>query len=1107
MNRTFLTKINPPQARQLLSRQRLLESLERCRDYRLLLISAATGFGKTSLLVDFARHSDMALAWYTLDESDRDPATFCRFLLQSVRLIYPSFGQSFQQLLEQNLKELHQEPIIYRLAEEFIADLELLEQNSAEDFRETLLVLDDFQFAESFGVNRFVQRLIWWLPPAFHVIIATRALPEDLMLNKMLAKQMMSVLGPADLVFSAAEVNQLLRDYYEIDEPALGERLATYSEGWITAIILALSNQNLIRSGAGWQDLKSADGEFDAAQIFNYLALEVLENQPTHLQNFLLRTSVLNLLSPANCDALLDKSDGEAEPSSEAFLRQLEARNLFITRLSSEGQVYFQYHALFRQFLHKRLKENRSLYYEVQLQAAQIEQQAGNYAEAVQHYIEANEIQQAAALLSEIVGPLYEAGRTNLLNNLLATIPSEEQRKLPHLLNIKAQLLLEKGNNEAALKTYAEAEQLYRQEGALDLAAKAAAQQAQLLVRTGQRREAIAICGRVLQDFASLMQTSEGQRAVGMVKHVSAFVAMEEGNIVEAEKNLRDAAEIYKACKDDFRLATIDSVFGQLYNHAGRLVKSSIYHERALAYFVKIGNRSREAYIRTSLAIIRYQQGQYLQAENQFNETLTLTQDLDDAYLRLFVLAYLGNIYRDTERYSKAEATYAEALKLARDGNIRKMELSLLNEQITNFILTGQTTDVADLILLSLELAEDYAMPERVAFAQRNQSWLELGNRSYKRALVAIEKALGGFRIYKAPSEEARAKLTEATILLAMNEPRKALAVLEESIALAEDLNFEPYLPFEIRWATPLFEYASHKKVSEAVSEFLRRRGFISGLEAASPAKDEEGRPELVAPIQLRERLAQNNLNRAAEAALAPSSNSTVLRVSALNGGRVWRGDSEIEQWRTSKAREALFYLLEYSKCSRDELWEALWPDEDFGTSSNLLNTNMSYLRKAIAPVAELKLSSGRYFLQGEIWYDAAEFSSQVKMLLAQPELDAERLTKALNLYKRDFLDQFYSNWSIERQQQLLQLYLTGLERLALHYDHQNQPQLALPCWRQMLLKDPYNEETHRACILSLMKAGDKLEARRQSARCLRALEELDLRPSPETAHLLQKLA
>ena len=71
--------------------------------------------------------------------------------------------------------------------------------------------------------------------------------------------------------------------------------------------------------------------------------------------------------------------------------------------------------------------------------------------------------------------------------------------------------------------------------------------------------------------------------------------------------------------------------------------------------------------------------------------------------------------------------------------------------------------------------------------------------------------------------------------------------------------------------------------------------------------------------------------------------------------------------------------LLQFGKCTSDELLEALWPEEGFDNSSSILHFRYLSLRKVIAPV-EVKLSGGRYFLEGEVWCDATEFTKEVQL-------------------------------------------------------------------------------------------------------------------------------
>ncbi len=1121
------TKIRPPKVRrQLLSRPRLLSLLGEIRDYQLVLLSAPTGYGKTTLLTDFARSQNMPLCWYTLDENDRDVAVFCRYLLHSIRQVYPTFGQSFEEMLGYNLEQLHQEAIVKRLVDEFVANLEELAE-VGEDFHDTLLVLDDFQFAESFGVNQFVKRLVNYLPESYHLIISARKNPDDLPLIKLTGKQLAMGIDQTELAFTIEEINQLLKVFYNItgddeDQRELAQTLASFAGGWITGVVLALGNRSLFRGGK-WREVvvgnregggSNGDREFDTAAIFEYLAEEVLANQPAEIQSFLLKTSVFDLLRPSECDALLGFSGEVAKnigstttnnDGSDEILARLESLNLFITHFAGgerEKEDYYQYHALFQEFLRSRLKQDKQLYLKTQAEAAQIQKARGKAVEAVRHYLEADAGELAASTLNEVAGQLYQTGRSELLSNLLGSIPVEEQETLPNLLSVKAQLLLEKGENEESLRIYKLAAKLYRKEGSADYAAKATANQAQLLLRTGRREEAKSLCKVVLTDYTLLMRTEVGQQAVALAKFMLANIAIEEGDGAEVEKNLREAAEIYASNDDKLHQALIDSAYGQLYQREGRLVKSTIYYERSLAHLVKLGSRLREAYCRVNLAINMCNQGHYRVADEQLNETLALSEVLSDSYLRLFVLAYLGNVYRDTERYSKADAIYSEALQLAQEERIRKIELNVLNDKATSYILQNEKEAAQGLIDLSFELAEDYSLPERVGWGYYNQGLLEFKNHSYKRALKAFEKSLSIFIESKAKTEEIRAKLLLANVLLAIGEQRKALVFLTESLEAAQELGYEPFLPFELEFSSALFKYASSKKTKEVIEEFLKRRGFITDLDAPTVQLLHEDNSPLPKPIPIRSALLQK-----------PSTNldSSTLSIFALDGGTVLVGEKEIKNWRTTKVRETLFYLVDSRESTRDQLFEALWPDEDWSASPYLLHTTLYQLRKALTPI-EIELKAGLYRLKVDIKYDAFEFESVFRKILPtkNKKIDIEdvgQLVKALSLYKQDFLGQLYSNWCIERQQDLLAYYVLGLEKIARFYQSSGQFEIALPYWRQLTRKEPYNEEAHRETIECLLALGKKAEAKLQLAQCRKALEELNLQPSPETTILQRSLA
>ena len=85
-----------------------------------------------------------------------------------------------------------------------------------------------------------------------------------------------------------------------------------------------------------------------ARYVFDYLAEEVLSRQPEDVQEFLLKTSIVETLSGPLCEALTDTTDGRE------MLERLERTNLFLVPLDEEGR-YYRYHHLFAAFLRERL--------------------------------------------------------------------------------------------------------------------------------------------------------------------------------------------------------------------------------------------------------------------------------------------------------------------------------------------------------------------------------------------------------------------------------------------------------------------------------------------------------------------------------------------------------------------------------------------------------------------------------------------------------------------------------------------------------------------------------------------------------------------------------
>ncbi|MCD6520565.1 MAG: hypothetical protein J7M05_11655, partial [Anaerolineae bacterium] len=316
------TKIRIPQRPpSLLRRERLVNFIHNNIQHKLILLAAGPGYGKTSLLIDYANDTDLPVCWYSLDANDAHPLTFIEYLVASIRERFPQFGQSV-------LEALHSFSGPPEMVEPFVRLLiSEIEENIPSYF---VLILDDYHnIIDSDAVNALVDGLLRYLPEHAHIIIASRGIPRKLTLTWLAAQQAVIGLGVEALKFTEEEIRQLLPriGHNDLSDEQI-HLLAERSEGWITGILLAAQTN--------WrgvtQDILALSGTTEG--VFDYMAAEILARQPEEIQHFLLGSALFNEMSPPLCDALLEINN------SSQILRQLVDGNLFTFPLDAEGSWY-----------------------------------------------------------------------------------------------------------------------------------------------------------------------------------------------------------------------------------------------------------------------------------------------------------------------------------------------------------------------------------------------------------------------------------------------------------------------------------------------------------------------------------------------------------------------------------------------------------------------------------------------------------------------------------------------------------------------------------------------------------------------------------------------
>jgi len=432
------TKLFVPPARpKLVPRPRLIERLNEGVHRKLTLISAPAGFGKTTLISERVANCKRQCAWVSLDEGDNDPVRFLTYLVGALQTVSENIGGGVMSLLQSP-----QPPPIEIILTNLLNEIATVSDSF-------ILVLDDYHVIESKAVDDVLAFLLEYAPSQMHLVITTREDPP-LPLARYRVRDELTELRATDLRFTPEEAADFLNQGMGLN---LSEEdisaLETRTEGWIAGLQLAaISMQG--------QDTSSFIQSFTGSHryVLDYLVEEVLQQQPETVQDFLLRTSILNRLSASLCDALLLDS----ATSGKEALAYLERTNLLIIPLDNERRWY-RYHNLFAEVLQSRLMEKESeLIPTLHQRASGWYEQMGSPPEAIQHALAAKDFERAADLIELAWPAMDQAFQSSSWLGWAKALPDAVVRTRPVLSVDYAWALLSGGELDAATSRLQDAE-------------------------------------------------------------------------------------------------------------------------------------------------------------------------------------------------------------------------------------------------------------------------------------------------------------------------------------------------------------------------------------------------------------------------------------------------------------------------------------------------------------------------------------------------------------------------------------------------------------------------------------------------------------------------
>lgn len=416
------TKLHPARTRSfLLPRTRLTEKLDEGLQCKLTTIAAPAGYGKTTLLSEWARRRNRAAAWLSLDALDNDPVAFWAYFIGALQVLQPGLGADS---LDALYSDAH--PPIEQALAPLINELAAI----SVDFS---LVLDDYHVIEHAAIHSSLSFFLDRMPATLHLYITGRRQPP-LRLTRLRAEGEILEIRLDEMRFTTEEclavcqnsgVSTLSREEMVA--------LAQEADGWIAGLRLVQLAYAEADVPAFGRDRRSGVYRY----LAEYISTEVLEREPDETRAFLLQTSIVDKFSPSVCDAVTGRTD------SADRIEHLAGSGLFVAP-TGELDGWYRYHPLFASVTRWLLEEEApELVPVLHRRASAWFQRNGRACEAVSHMIASGDLEQAAVLASRYAESVLAAGDHATLLSWRKTFPHEQiVGREPLLLAITWALLL-----------------------------------------------------------------------------------------------------------------------------------------------------------------------------------------------------------------------------------------------------------------------------------------------------------------------------------------------------------------------------------------------------------------------------------------------------------------------------------------------------------------------------------------------------------------------------------------------------------------------------------------------------------------------------------------
>jgi LuxR family maltose regulon positive regulatory protein len=620
----------PPRLRTaVIPRVGLLERLDSGLNRKLTLLTAPTGFGKTTLISTWIASRDFPSAWVTLDENDNDPSRLWTYVVTALRTFDSGVGKSTLSALN-----APQVPSFQALLTPLINDLARLSGPC-------VLVLEDFHSINSREISHSFSFLIQNLPDNLHLVLITRNNP-DLQLPLLRARNELLEIDTNDLRFSLQETESFLQmsTQTDIPSPAIAS-LFQKTEGWPAGLQLAalsLQNRNMEQVHEFVQSFSGSH-----RHIADYLIKEVFESQTETVRSFLLKTCFFKALTASLCDTISEINN------SVALLESLERDNLFLVRFErGGGQPWYRYNPLFAesiQFLARQQLDQAAIQTLVEKASGWYEYH-GLLEDAIETALSAELFERAMRLIEKYM-EIHALREARTLNRWLEIIPYSHILQHPLICFTLAQTILYTEDRFAPatavkIEPYlAAAESIWRAQENLAALGQLHSFRGNVTWWQGELQKAFEYARQSVNELPENEVFWRGNSLL-----ILSYEALNEGRVLDALDLTLEARALLGAAQNIFGVLAAIQLLGEVFYLQGDLEQAEQLNQQILVDAV--GDESMlddQGIACLSLANIAYERNELEQADQFTRRALDLGKQRANEMLQVQATIRLAHIY------------------------------------------------------------------------------------------------------------------------------------------------------------------------------------------------------------------------------------------------------------------------------------------------------------------------------------------------------------------------------------------------------------------------------------------------------------------------------